>query len=75
MMNKSNCVGCHNNYYNINPERSGHGEGCWMLGSAKLIMRKKVPLSQRPPWTQNAQRLPSCYKQRGYVFVGPNVER
>ena len=70
-MNKQHCAGCRDNYYNLNLKASGHGEGCWMLKSAKLTMRKLVPLDQRPPWTQPAQRLPSCYRKKGYVVVGP----
>lgn len=74
-MDKKHCVGCHNNFYNLNLDRSGYGKGCWMLKSAKLKMRKLVPLNQRPPWNQPARRLPSCYRKQGYVVVGPKVTR
>lgn len=63
------CSGCRDNFYNgYNP----YGiKECWNLKDAKIIWRKAVPLSQYPPWTQKAQRYPSCYRKKGYVFVGP----
>lgn len=70
-MNKSNCSGCEQNFYNGN---NPYGvKECWSFKEAKVIFRKRVSISQVPPWKQKAQRLPSCYQQKGYVFVGPNV--
>jgi hypothetical protein len=67
------CAGCSEDFYN------GHNpygiEECWHLEDAKLVRKKKVAMDQRPPWTQPAQRVLNCYRQKGYVFVGPEQER
>jgi hypothetical protein len=36
----------------------------------RLILRKRVSMSQTPPWNQKPTLLPKCYRQSGYVFVG-----
>lgn len=69
-MDKSHCTGCRENFYNGN-NPYGVAE-CWHLKTAKLILRKAVPLSQRPPWTQRAGRYPSCYSKPGHVMVAPD---
>ena len=66
-MSKANCVGCRDNLYNGNND-VGVKE-CWNFKDAKIEKRKRVPLDQRPPWTQEAELLPSCYAQKGYVIV------
>lgn len=71
-MDKKHCVGCYNDYYN-HGNNSNTGE-CWLLKRAKLIMRKRVHINQRPPWKQKARKYPNCYRETGYVFVGPNQE-
>ena len=68
-MNSIHCAGCYNNDYNYG---LGGASKCWNLESAKLIRRKKVPVDQVPPWTQKAQKVPSCYRKPGYVFVEAN---
>lgn len=70
-MDKKHCIGCRDNFYNGNNEY-GITE-CWSLKTAKLMKRKRVPMSQRPPWNQPAETLPNCYRQEGYVIVGPDV--
>ncbi len=72
MMNREHCVGCEQNFYNVNNDL-GVAE-CWSLKTAKVIWRKRVSMSQRPPWKQKARRFPSCYQQRGYVFARPKQE-
>lgn len=67
------CIGCEDDFYN---DKNPLGvKECWCLKNAKVKMRKKVPLSQAPPWTQKARRTLSCYHQKGYVFVDGNRER
>jgi len=70
-MDKRNCVGCYFNDYN-------HGLGgateCWSFKTAKLVWRKKVHIDQKPPWKQKAVRVPNCYTQQRYVYVGPDQE-
>ena len=61
---KHDCIGCEDDFYNKNGERE-----CWGLKTAKMILRKKVPLSQAPPWNQRQELLPSCYRVKGYVLV------
>lgn len=70
---KSYCIGCTENFYNGNNEY-GISE-CWSFKSAKLIKRKKVCMSQIPPWNQSAQVYMSCRREKGYVFVGEHVTR
>ena len=61
------CKGCEDDYYNkINQPGTTQ---CWMLQGAKLIERKKVSFSQRPPWLQEAKPYFNCYRQKGYWFV------
>ena len=66
------CSGCHSNFYN------GHNDmgtkECWNLDDAKVVMKKKVPLSQRPPWKQAPIQVLNCCHYDGYVLVGPKQE-
>jgi len=68
---RKHCTGCRDNYYNT-PGNSTDPAGCWGLKSARLILRKRVSMDQRPPWTQKAVKVLSCRRERGYVFVGKN---
>lgn len=72
-MNKKHCVGCRNNFYNGNND-IGVSE-CWHLADAKLVRRKRVPVTLRPPWEMAPVTVPNCYQQKGYVFVAPSVMR
>ena len=70
-MDKKYCIGCTENFYN------GHNpygiQECWHLKDAKRIRRKRVHINERPPWKRKAEWLPHCYRQKGYVFVSPEV--
>jgi len=66
-MREKHCPGCEDDFYN-----KMSSEHCWSLDKARLIMRKKVHLDQIPPWNQSAKLFPNCYKQTGFIFVGPN---
>lgn len=68
---RKHCVGCEDNFYNGN-NPYGVTE-CWKLASMKLILRKRVPIWQVPPWNQPAEKKPSCYRCKGYVWVGKDV--
>ncbi len=70
-MNKDKCSGCEDNFYNGN-NNLGVGK-CWGLDTAKVIKRKRVGMNDMPPWKRKSESLPSCYKQRGYIFVKPEV--
>jgi len=72
MMDSRWCSGCRNDFYNGNNELGI--TKCWGLEGAKVIKRKKVHISQVPPWKQKARLFPSCYHQAQYVFVGENQE-
>ncbi len=72
---KSDCAGCINDYYN-----SQKG-GCYLFPS-NMVMRRRVPIQQPPPFNQKAQAVPSCKHEEGYAFlpaepiqVGPNIDR
>lgn len=60
------CAGCRDNYYNRGEDR------CWSFDTATTVWRKEVPMDQRPPWTQKAKRVLSCYRRSGYVYVDPD---
>ncbi len=45
---------------------------CWSFKTAKLIMRKRVSIDQRPPWNQRAVAYPSCYHESRYIFIRPD---
>jgi len=66
-MNKTDCVGCEDNYYN-NSLRNG----CWNFRDAKLIMRKRIYADQRPPWMQKPSLHPDCYHEKGCIFIKGN---
>ena len=70
LMDKQQCGGCEDNFYNGNNPHNV--KECWCFKNAKLVMRKQVSIHQRPPWRQKAHPVPSCYKQKGYVFVDEN---
>ena len=61
------CVGCTENFYNGN-NPLGIKE-CWDLKKARLILRKRVAMWQRPPWEQLPVKALSCRREQGYVFV------
>ena len=66
-MDKKHCLGCEEDFYNDkNPLGS---KVCWSLQDAKLIMRKRVGINERPPWKRKPEKLPDCYRQKGYVFI------
>jgi hypothetical protein len=60
------CQGCYNDCYN-----TSEVNGCWSLDGAKLGLKKEVPIDQVPPWNQEPIRVLSCFKKKGYVYVGP----
>lgn len=64
---KSDCGGCEDNFYNGN---NPHGtKECWKFKGAKIINRKRVHISQVPPWNQKGELMMSCYHVKQYVFV------
>ena len=70
-MDVKHCAGCRNNFYNGNNPHNV--TECWSLKDAKLIWLKPVRLDERPPWTAKSVRKPSCYHQKGYIYVAPKV--
>ncbi len=67
------CTGCHDNFYN-NGGNSLKKDGlCWSIHSAKLVMRKRVHIHQRPPWNQKAQKYLDCIHGNGYVYIAPGA--
>lgn len=71
-MTKDRCRGCYFDDYN-------HGLGgateCWHFKDAKVILRKRVHVDERPPWKAKPELLPHCYTQRRFVFVKSEVTR
>ena len=66
------CIGCEEDFYN---NRNPYGiKECWNLKSAKLVLKKKIHINQRPPWKQKPIKVLDCYRQRGYVFWNKDRE-
>jgi hypothetical protein len=74
---KKLCSGCRNNRYNMGKgfcERPGidapvTSEECWSFKSAKVVKKKIVSVSQRPPWNQKPRKVLSCFSMPGYACV------
>jgi hypothetical protein len=65
------CAGCHCDFYNgKNPYNV---KECWSLDKAKLVLKKKVSMSQVPPWNQVPVKVLDCYREDGFVFVDPKI--
>jgi len=64
------CTGCHNDFYNGN--NPYNIKECWHSPKASLVMKKKVPVWQVPPWNQPPIKTLSCYREDGYITVDPN---
>lgn len=68
----SDCVGCHNNFYNGNNELGVRK--CWSLDSAKMVKKIQIHVDQMPPYKGvKATLRPSCYHISRYVFVAPEA--
>lgn len=63
------CRGCEDDFYNSGGNSLRADGRCWSIDNAELVMKKKVPLDQYPPWNQPPVKVLSCYHQRGYVFI------
>ena len=66
---KECCSGCHDDMYNHEPWK-----GCWSFKRMRIKLRKKVHMNQVPPWKQEPVKLPDCFHQDRFVFVGPKQE-
>lgn len=69
-MTKERCRGCYDDVYN-----GQLASECWSFVTATVVLKKEVHIDQRPPWTQPARELPSCYRARRFVYVRPDQER
>jgi len=64
------CVGCRDNFYNGNNDMGI--KQCWCMEGATLVKKKQVGIDDVPPWDwQPVVTVPSCYRKKGYVHVGP----
>lgn len=64
---KENCCGCEDDFYNDhNPYEV---KECWCFEDAYMMKRKKVAMSDTPPWNWKPQKFPNCYRKRGYIFI------
>jgi hypothetical protein len=70
---KADCVGCRDDFYN-QPGNSTDGV-CWSLASATIVLRRQVPIMERPPHRQTPKPVPSCYRRPGFVYMKPEGER
>jgi len=70
-INISDCEGCEDNFYNGN---NPYGiKECWSFETSKLVWKKQVHISQRPPWKQKPIKVPDCYHIKQYVFVSEEL--
>jgi hypothetical protein len=66
----TNCAGCEDDFYN---DHNPMGvKKCWSVDTAKMVMKKEVSSSQRPPWTQSPRLVPSCFHRNGCIYVDPD---
>jgi len=71
-MDKKNCIGCRDNFYNGN---NGLGvKECWNFEDARMMLRKKVGVWDRPPWTWKPKLFPSCYSADGFAMINCDKE-
>ena len=67
---KKRCLGCRNNFYNGNNQ---YGiQECWSLQEAKLVLKRRVGMSERPPWTSRPVKVFDCRHEDGAIFVRPD---
>lgn len=69
-MERQHCRGCRHDHYN-----DTEPNGCWTRASAVRILRRRVAMSERPPWRAVPEQLPNCYAELGFVFVGPTTTK
>jgi len=67
------CEGCREDFYNGKND-IGVSE-CWMLKDAKPVMKRRVHITERPPWKRDPELVLTCYNQNGFVFVRPDQEQ
>lgn len=60
------CSGCYNDDYN---RGLGGAKQCWSLKDMIVIKRKRVHINQRPPWNQEPEILPTCYRVPQFIFA------
>lgn len=70
MVDSKYCLGCSEDFYNGKNDLGV--EKCWGLRTAKRILRVRVHINERPPWTKEPECLPDCYRQNQHVFVLPD---
>lgn len=67
------CAGCRDDFYN---DHNPLGvKRCWLVDGAKIVLRRRVGMDERPPWKREPEPLPNCYNQSGFIFVEPTRER
>ena len=64
---KQDCNGCNDDFYNGN---NPYGiKECWCFKDAKMVMKKKIGINERPPYDHiHSELYPDCYKKKGYVY-------
>ena len=68
-MNKSDCTGCYNDFYNHRTNCDGKSE-CWLFKNAKIITRYKIhkDTPQDKPSRFFKVEKPNCYLQQDFSF-------
>ena len=68
-MDKKNCIGCRENFYNGNNDLGV--KECWNLESAELKTRFRIcnstPMNIKSAYIKS--RKPSCYREVGYTYL------
>jgi len=66
-MKKANCRGCVDDFYNKGNNPYGVVE-CWSFSTAQLVRRQRIGIWDTPPHTTPPEELPSCFRQKGFIF-------
>lgn len=70
-MTKANCAGCEEDFYN------GHNplgvKECWNFKTAVLKPFLLIHINQAPPYKQEPQMLPACYRMKRHVKASPSA--
>ena len=78
-MDKKNCSGCYNNFYNYNGNNPHGVKECWNLKTAKMVWRVRVGNFEEPKYYKGrkAIRVPDCYHTGscGDKFLDPSCAK
>ena len=72
MTDTTNCVGCHDDYYNRNDcglNMTPDGPRCSRLATAVFTMNVEAHIDQRPPYMGTPRRRLACYRRPRHIYL------